>query len=117
MSEVTENSGLPVLTAGNTVNTLASTDRDVAAGAPSAADLDVVAAEEAAKEATDETPAPVPSTVEEFLDEENTFDVSRAEFNELRDLVLSLSHGVNKFNEGAPHKIPVVSINTVLGIR
>lgn len=116
MSEVTENSGLPVLTAGNTVDTLASVDRDVAAGAPSAADLDAVSVDQ---ETEGDTSTPVSNTdaVEELLDEENTFDVNRAEFNELRDLVLSLRFGVEKYNAGASHKIPLVSVNETLGVR
>jgi hypothetical protein len=105
MSEVNENSG--VLTAGNTVETLQSTDRDEAAT--------TAAATEAANTAQEVPTVPdTPLTADELLDEENTFDVSRAEFNELRDLVLSLSHGIERYNTTAPHKIPLVSINSVL---
>jgi len=109
MSQVIENSGLPVLTAGNTVETMGSVDRDTAA---TSQEVENVAPEV-------EAPAVLSTldTVEEFLDEENTFDVSRAEFNELRDLVLGMAHGVTEFNKCAPHKIPLVSINSVLGIK
>lgn len=109
MSQVTEdilNSGIPVLSAGNTVESLGSVDRDVVAGLPSAADLDAVAEEQAIAEATG-----APSTVteaispEEFLDEENTFDVSRAEFTELQDAFLRLYNSVIAFNKTSPHKI------------
>lgn len=120
MSQVTEESKIYGLTAGNTVHTLASVDRDAAAGVPSSADLDAVAAEQAIGETTSVPVESVPSAseaVEEFLDEENTFDVNRAEFNELRDLVLSVAHGISQFNIGAPHKIPTQSINSRLGIR
>lgn len=108
MSEVTENSGR--LVAGNTNETLAATDRDVVAGLPSAADLD---ATEAAKQAESQARAATSTasdTVAEDVDEdpldyENTFDVSRAEFNELQDAFLRLTKRIDTFNVGAPHKI------------
>lgn len=105
MSEVTE-TGERRLVAGNTNETLASVDRDVAAGVPSAADLDAVAAEKAAQAAT--SGQAVTDTVDEDfdpLDDENTFDVSRAEFTELRDAFLRLHDRVEKYNKGASHKI------------
>lgn len=107
MSEVTERS--TQLVAGNTVENLAGADRDVVVGLPSAADLDADAAEKAIKEASAAPTAP--DTVEAVegdedpLDNENTFDVSRAEFNELQDAFLRLVARVNAFNVGAPHKI------------
>lgn len=106
VSENTENNGIPALSAGNTTDTLNSTDRDVAA------DLNVIAAEEVAAQV-----APVPNTettsetvsAEEFLDEENTFDVSRKEFTELLDAFLRLYNGVLAYNKTAPHKILGIS--------
>lgn len=106
MSTVAEN-GLPVLTAGNTVETLAGTDRDQAvetAGTPSAADMEAVAQEQTAKDATSVSDTE-PTTDEDPLDDENTFDVSRAEFTELQDAFLRLSAGVTRYNQTAPHKI------------
>ena len=107
MSEVIE--GEPrLLTAGNTVETLNGIDRDQAAGVlPSASDLDAVTAEAEIKVAT---AAPVVTDTpadEDYdpLDDENTFDVSRAEFNELRDALLRLEDRITKHNLGAPHKI------------
>jgi len=98
MSEVNENQN-PALTAGNTNANLAGTDRDEAAGQPSAADLDA---------AVEQGSVPVLDMLDpdaDPLDEENTFDVNRAEFNELRDAFLRLLARVEKYNKGASHKI------------
>lgn len=106
MSEVTENGG--PLTAGNTVASLQSTDvLDAAnAGLPSAADLDAVAAEQVAKEATTEaTTATIVETVPGASDPENTFDVSRAEFTELQDALIRVNDSIRRFNANSPHKI------------
>lgn len=90
MSEVT-NESTP-FQAGNTVDTLAP-----------------VAAEETISEVVVEAPVAEPVQVTERsddpLDEENTFDVSRAEFNELQGAFLRLAQRIAKYNEGAPHKI------------
>lgn len=50
----------------------------------------------------EEIPAPVIDTV---VDESNVFDVSRGEFEELRDAFIRLVKRVNLYNVGAPHKI------------
>lgn len=104
MSQVIE--GTPFgIRAGNTVESLAP--KNVFDALPSAADLDSVAAEQTIAEAT----TPVLDTevaaanLEDFLDEENTFDVSRAEFNELRDSYLRLLGRIGEYNKRAPHKI------------
>ena len=101
MSEVIEGQEQSLMVAGNTNANLAAVDRDVAAGLPSANDLDAVASEVAIAEATG---APVQGT-DDPLDEENTFDVNRAEFNELRDAFIRLYQRVEKYNLGASHKI------------
>lgn len=99
MSEVSELGG--PLTAGNTVANLQGTDV-LDAALPSAADLDAVAAEQAAKEATaSSTPEVIPAVVED----ENVFDVSRAEFEEFREAYLRLVARVERFNQSSPHKI------------
>jgi hypothetical protein len=113
MSEVTENGG--PLVAGNTVATLTSTDvLDAAfsplgnpfAGLPSAADLDAVAEEQAAKEATAEPEtATLVETVPGDSELENTFDVSRAEFTELQDAFIRQFEAIQRFNANSPHKI------------
>lgn len=97
MSQVSENSGLPVLTAGNTVETLSGFDRDA------------VAFEEQVEVVLDAVEPVVTDTdsvsAEEALDEENSFDVSRAEFTELQDAFLRLYTAVQAYNKTAPHKI------------
>lgn len=105
MSEVTENSGY--LTAGNTHETLAAKDRDVVAGLPSAADLDADAAEKSTQAATSSTASDTVAeeSDEDPLDDENTFDVSRAEFKELQEAFLRLTVRIEKHNLGASHKI------------
>lgn len=97
MSEVLENAGLPVLSAGNTVESLSGFDRDA------------VVASATPTEAENVEPA-VPDTAIEHdpFDDENTFDVSRAEFTELQEAYLRLYNGVLAYNRGAPHKIPGV---------
>lgn len=88
------NDTLGPLTAGNTTTTLSNPTPAPSDGTPSAADLDDVAKEAEIKAATSgET------------DEENLFDVSRAEFSELQDAYLGLAARVAKFNLGSPHKI------------
>ena len=105
MSQVTGLEATTGIRAGNTVESLES--KNVFDALPSAADLDAVAAEKTIAEAT----APVLDTevaaanLEEFLDEENTFDVSRAEFNELRDSFLRFIERIGEYNKRAPHKI------------
>lgn len=99
-----ESNGIPVLTAGNTVETLNSTNRDIAASNPTAE------TDEGNTEQLVTNPENVSDTVEEisaeeFLDEENTFDVSRAEFIELQDAFLRLYNGVVAYNKTSPHKI------------
>lgn len=104
MSEVTGLEATTGLRAGNTVETLES--KNIFDALPSASDLDAVAAE---AKIVEETLPSVSSTdednLEEFLDDENTFDVSRAEFNELRDALLRIAERLTKYNLGAPHKI------------
>lgn len=89
MSEVT---GESRLVAGNTNENLAGVDRDVAAAA-AAPDTD--AAQGTVVEFDPEDP----------LDDENTFDVSRAEFEELKAAFLRLTGRIDRYNQGAPHKI------------
>ena len=86
-------SGLnPALVAGNTAESLAGVDRDVAA-ASSVSDATGFTTEDTSEE------------VEAILDEENTFDVSRKEFGELQEAFVRLVDRINKFNTGSPHKI------------
>lgn len=95
MAEVT---GLnPALVAGNTAESLAGSDRDVVANAGTIE----------AEFASVDTGATVEgdSEVDAILDEENTFDVSRAEFGELQDAFYRLAKRIDAYNVGAPHKI------------
>ena len=78
--------------AGNTAESLAGVDRDVAA-ASSVSDATGFTTEDTSEE------------VEAILDEENTFDVSRKEFGELQEAFVRLVGRINKFNAGSPHKI------------
>jgi hypothetical protein len=135
MSEVIENSGIAVLTAGNTVDTLGGIDRDQASTTSAGTSATYPALVDSSASAPDPFAGSIPGTLhqpageptvsnserlealEELLDEENTFDVSRAEFNELRDLALSISESIKQYNVGAPHKIPSVNINSVLGVK
>lgn len=104
MSEVTNDSG--VLTAGNTVNTLASTDRDAVAVVDSVFEGYAAPSESSPEvETVSNTELPAGGDDSDPLDDENTFDVSRAEFNELASAFLRLTDAVEKFNKSAPHKI------------
>lgn len=81
--------------AGNTTENLAGTDVNVAAAAqnaPSAADLDAIAAEQAAADATGN------AQDEQDLDVEFDEYVTRAEFDGLLDRI-------NAFNQRSSHKI------------
>lgn len=107
MSETIEGTPGP-LVAGNTNANLAGIDRDEAAAAaqesaPSASDLDAVATE--AQIAANTAPVADVADDDDPFDEENTFDVSRREFHELRDAFLRLVARIEKHNIGAPHKI------------
>jgi hypothetical protein len=91
---LSEFTGSTKLVAGNTSENLAGTDRDVA-----------VASATAEAEVKEVTGASDTEAIEVFLDSENTFDVSRAEFNELQDAFLRLVARIEKYNQGASHKI------------
>ena len=97
------------ISAGNTTKSLQPVDRDAAAGLPSATGLDAIAEEQASSKATEASAGALSthdiSNESDPLDNENTFDVSRAEFTELQDAFLRLSESVLKFNQGSPHKI------------
>jgi hypothetical protein len=101
MSQVTGLEATTGIRAGNTVESLQP--KSIYDALPSAADLDAYVAEVLTAEPTvSNTPA---ENLEEFLDEENTFDVSRAEFNELRDSFLRFIDRIGEYNKRAPHKI------------
>lgn len=111
MSEVIENSSVnPALVAGNTVASLQSANRDTIAGAetpvtdtPGAPEIPAgTATEPLAVETFTETPE---DAAIDALDEENTFDVSRAEFSELQTAFIRLTDAIGRYNAGAPHKI------------
>ena len=95
------------IVAGNTHVNLSGTDRDEVVAqqnVPSADDLDAVAGELAAKQATASS-TPVVVENDDPLDDENTFDVSRAEFSELQDAFLRLEERIKLFNRNSGHKI------------
>jgi hypothetical protein len=83
--------------AGNTTNNMFVVDRDVAATSMEAVDTDVAL--------VGEEPISTEELIDEVLDTENTFDVSRKEFDELQDAFLRFVARVDKYNQGAPHKI------------
>jgi len=80
------------ISAGNTAESLAGVDRDAFVADVKAFEL--VSTEPSVAEETDA-----------ILDEENTFDVSRAEFEELKDAFVRLIDRIAKYNKGASHKI------------
>lgn len=119
MSEVNVNDTARGPLAGNTNANLFGRDRDEAVqtviesiveepfvikfepevekpGLPSAADLDEVAKEAEIAAAT---------AAVHTGDPENTFDVSRAEFEELQEAVIRLNARIHLYNQGAPHRI------------
>lgn len=113
MSEITEDTMTNGLRAGNTNETLSGTDRDavVTITLGTGEELTTQQIEETTKRdgLTDvvrvtDTPKVV-ELEEDPLDDENTFDVSRAEFTEMQDAFLRLENRILKHNQGAPHKI------------
>jgi hypothetical protein len=80
------------VSAGNTAESLAGVDRDAFVADVKAFEL--VSTEPSVAEETDA-----------ILDEENTFDVSRKEFEELKDAFIRLIDRIAKYNEGSPHKL------------
>ena len=80
------------ISAGNTAESLAGVDRDVA----------VATTKEF--ESVNTEPS-VAEEVDDILDEENTFDVSRAEFNELQSAFVRLTNRIEAYNRGASHRI------------
>ncbi len=96
MSEASSSDGFPPFKASNTVESMEPMN------------MGDFLAERAGP--TEESTKPVEVVlVDDFtddpLDDENTFDVNRAEFEELRDAFLRLISKIENYNLRAPHKI------------
>jgi len=86
----------PALVAGNTAENLAGVDRDAVASTV------ITDTPETVVDVVGETTG---DEVEAILDEENAFDVSRKEFNELQEAFIRLVERITTYNKGASHKI------------
>jgi len=86
----------PALVAGNTAENLAGADRDAVASTV------ITDTPETVVDVVGQTNS---EEVDAILDEENTFDVSRKEFEELKEAFIRLTGRITKYNEGASHKI------------